>query len=202
MAVSTQTKMPTAHVGTPKVSLARRAMLLACTVQPMPNDASAVKTAKRMASHFMFKPRSRAYIGPPYMRPSLPFTRYFTASRPSAYLVAIPKMPVNQHHSTAPGPPSATAVATPTMLPVPIVAASAVARAPNWLTSPLAASSFLTDSRMPVRSLRCGTQRRMVRNRWVPSRRIIMGQSHSHPLTSEKKSLIASILLFLCFYER
>ena len=134
--VSSAMKMPTAHVGMPKVSWASNAMELACTVQPMPKEANAVKTAKSIASHFMFRPRSRAYIGPPYICPFVPFTRNFTASSPSAYLVAMPKMPVSQHHSTAPGPPNATAVATPTMFPVPMVAASAVASAPNWLTSP------------------------------------------------------------------
>ena len=64
-AVSTHTNRPTAHVGTPKVSLASNAIELAWTVQPMPNDAKAVKTAKNSASHFMPKPRSKAYIGPP-----------------------------------------------------------------------------------------------------------------------------------------
>ena len=64
-AVSTHTTMPTIHVGMPNVSLVSRAMLLACTVQPMPNDARAVKTAKSTASHFMPSPRSSAYIGPP-----------------------------------------------------------------------------------------------------------------------------------------
>ena len=64
-AVSTQTKMPMIHVGMPNVSLASRAIELACTVQPMPKEASAVKTAKITASHFMPRPRSKAYIGPP-----------------------------------------------------------------------------------------------------------------------------------------
>ena len=64
-AASKQTKMPTIHVGMPKVSLASKAIELACTVQPMPNDARAVKVANRMASHFMPNPRSKAYIGPP-----------------------------------------------------------------------------------------------------------------------------------------
>ena len=64
-AAKTQTKIPTIHVGIPNVSLANRAIEFACTVQPMPNDAKAVKVANRIASHFMPKPRSRAYIGPP-----------------------------------------------------------------------------------------------------------------------------------------
>lgn len=53
------------------------------------------------------------------------------ASRPSAYLVAMPSMPVSQHQNTAPGPPNVTAVATPMMLPVPMVPARLVARAEN-----------------------------------------------------------------------
>ena len=39
------------------------------------------------------------------------------------------KLSVSQHQRTAPGPPSAIAVPTPMILPVPIVEASAVARA-------------------------------------------------------------------------
>ena len=64
-AVSMQMAMPMIQVGMPNVSLASREMELACTVQPMPNEANAVKTAKRTASHFMPNPRSKAYIGPP-----------------------------------------------------------------------------------------------------------------------------------------
>lgn len=54
----------------------------------------------------------------------------------------------------APGPPAVIAVATPTMLPVPMVADSAVHKAPNWLMSPGASGSFVTDSLMAVGSLR------------------------------------------------
>ena len=39
--------------------------------------------------------------------------------------------------TNAPGPPIASAVATPTMLPVPMVAASAVISAENGETSPV-----------------------------------------------------------------
>ena len=87
------------------------------------------------------------------------------ASSPSEYFVAMPKTPVNQHHSTAPGPPSDTAVATPMMLPVPIVAARAVASDPNCDTSPEAPGSRVTDSRMAVKIFRCGKRRRKVRKR-------------------------------------
>lgn len=41
----------------------------------------------------------------------------------------MPRIPVIQHQKIAPGPPSATAVETPMMLPVPSVAASVVASA-------------------------------------------------------------------------
>ena len=118
------------------VSFVSVAMALACTVLPIPKAATAVNTANSTAIFFHPSPRSRAYIGPPYTFPFSFFTRYFTASSPSAYFVEMPNSPVSQHHSTAPGPPSATAVATPMMLPVPMVAASAVANAPNCDTSP------------------------------------------------------------------
>lgn len=42
----------------------------------------------------------------------------------------------NPHQNKAPGPPATTAVATPTILPVPIVADSAVQSAPKLDTSP------------------------------------------------------------------
>ena len=106
-------------------------MALACTVLPMPKAAMAVKSANKIAIHFHPNPRSNAYIGPPSIRPSGVCTRYLMASRPSAYLVEMPNTPVSQHHNTAPGPPNATAVATPMILPVPMVAANAVANAPN-----------------------------------------------------------------------
>ena len=63
-------------------------------------------------------------------------SRYFTASSPSAYLVAMPKNAATSIQKSAPGPPVPIAVATPTMLPVPIVAESAVQSAPNEETSP------------------------------------------------------------------
>ena len=43
----------------------------------------------------------------------------------------------------APGPPATTAVATPTMLPVPMVAESAVHSAPKLVTSPDPPFSFI-----------------------------------------------------------
>ena len=49
-----------------------------------------------------------------------------------------------QIQNNAPGPPAHIAVATPTMLPVPIVAERAVHKAPKEVTSPSPPSSFFT----------------------------------------------------------
>jgi hypothetical protein len=68
-------------------------------------------------------------MGPPSIVPSEVLTRYFTASTASAYLVDSRKRP---SANTQDGPAlESDRVATPTMLPVPIVAASAVASAPK-----------------------------------------------------------------------
>lgn len=98
---------------------------------PIPKAVIEVKAANNTASHFIFNPRSSTYIGPPAILPSGIFTLYLTASNASLYFVDIPKTPVNHIHNTAPGPPAATALDTPTIFPVPIVAASAVVNAPN-----------------------------------------------------------------------
>jgi hypothetical protein len=59
-----------------------------------------------------------------------------TANTASEYLVAMPSKPVIHIQNTAPGPPRVIAVATPTMLPMPTVAANAVISAAKWLMSP------------------------------------------------------------------
>ena len=53
------------------------------------------------------------------MSPWLSVVRYLMASSPSAYFVAMPKKAAIHIQKIAPGPPALTAVATPTMLPVP-----------------------------------------------------------------------------------
>ncbi len=136
IAVSAVITAPVIHGDTWNVSWASELIEFACTMQPMPKAATAVNAAKTTASQRRPRPRSSAYMGPPAMVPCGVRMRYFTASTASPYLVAMPKTPVNHIQSTAPGPPAATAVATPTMLPVPMVAASAVVSAPNCETSP------------------------------------------------------------------
>ena len=154
-------------------------MALTWVAHPIPKEAKPPKKAKIRPSQRIFNPRSRAYIAPPCIRPSLVLTRYFTAMRDSLYLVAIPKTPVSQHQRTAPGPPRAMAVPTPMIFPVPIVEARAVVRAPNWLTSPSALVSLVTDRRMAVPILRWITPVRMVMKIWVPRSKMIIHQPHT-----------------------
>ena len=70
--------------------------------------------------------------------------RYFTAKSPSENFVAMPNSAASHIQNSAPGPPATMAVATPTMLPVPIVADNAVHSAPKLVTSPSPPVSFLT----------------------------------------------------------
>ena len=78
-------------------------------------------------AHWRPRPLRITYIGPadPAARPC---RARGNARRgpPSAYLVAMPTSAVIHIQYTAPGPPSAIAVATPAMLPTPIVAARQV----------------------------------------------------------------------------
>ena len=100
----------------------------------------------------------------------------------------MPKTPVSQHQKTAPGPPSEIAVATPMIFPVPMVAARATIRAPNWLTSPPDFLSELNDIFIAVNVFRCTKPVRKVRNKCVPKSKIIMGKPHKKELKLAKKS--------------
>ena len=151
--------MPTAQIGIcGKYSVTMPHTELDWTAPPMPNEASAANNANRTATTFAqvapLKPRSRAYIAPPSMSPLWSLTRYLTEMSVSAYLVAMPRIPMIHIQNTAPTPPLTMAVATPTMLPVPMVAESAVVNAPNWLMLPCASLSFAKESLMPVKTLR------------------------------------------------
>ena len=163
----------------------RLATELACTMLPMPKEAMAVNRQNNIASHFAPNPLSSAYIGPPSISPLLVLTLNFTASSPSLYLVAMPNTPVIQHQNTAPGPPNAMAVPTPTKLPVPMVAARAVASALNALTSPLVPLSLENVSLIALNMYRCGNCSRIVRNMCVPTNRRMSGHPHSDALTFE-----------------
>mgnify|MGYP004713797299 CR=1 FL=1 len=71
------------------------------------------------------------------------FSLNLMASAHSAYFVEIPNAAAIHIQTSAPGPPSTMAVATPTILPVPIVPASAVIKAENGEISPSPLSVFL-----------------------------------------------------------
>lgn len=55
--------------------------------------------------------------------------------------MAMPTQAVSHIQKTAPGPPSVMAVATPAMLPVPMVAAKAMESAPKGVACPCAPGS-------------------------------------------------------------
>ena len=135
-ATMTARTSPEIQFGTAKVLWTIAAMALVCTRLPVPSTAMAATTLKNTAIQRHFRPRRMVYMGPPWTSPLRSRTRYFTASSDSAYFVDMPKIPVTMHQNTAPGPPMQTAVATPTMLPVPIVEASATANAAKGDTFP------------------------------------------------------------------
>ena len=118
-------------------------------MQPIPKAPAAPSAANAIPAQGRLSPRSSTYMAPPSISPVPLRTRYRTARSVSAYRVAIPKRPLSHIHSTAPGPPRATAVPTPMMFPVPTEALRAVARAAKGLTSPAASGSRDNDSRMP-----------------------------------------------------
>ena len=195
IATSATTTMPTSHCGMAAPSMSdvlysASASEFDWVEAPMPNAASdanrANSTASTRPSFLFLKPRSSAYIAPPSILPEWSFTRYFTPMNTSEYLVAMPRMPVIHIQKMAPGPPNRRPVPTPTMLPVPMVAASAVVSAPNWVMSPSASdgSSLVTDSLMPVPSLRWMNPVRIVMKMCVPSRSKIMMGPHTKPSTA------------------
>ena len=108
---------------------------LCCTeklLRKMPRDAptaNRANTAPSLPPCFRPKAASSAYMGPPTHWPCRSRRRYRTARKLSAKMVAMPNRADSSIHTNAPGPPAARAVATPTMFPVPMLAARAVIRA-------------------------------------------------------------------------
>ena len=145
---------PLSHGGMENVVCSEAAIELDCVRLPIPKEA---KTAKKAKSHpsteptlLLGKPCFMVYIGPPAISPFAPAVRYFKESIHSLNFVVSPNAAEIHIHTRAPGPPDTIAVATPTMLPVPIVAASAVVSAPNGETSPAPCfwrASLLSTSR-------------------------------------------------------
>ena len=113
------------------------------------------------------------------MCPSSFTSRYLIASIHSAYFVAVPRIAANHIQKRAPGPPAAMAVATPTMLPVPIVAERAVHNAEKPESSP--APSFFLKIPLKARpSFENWIPREaIVRIRPVARIRMIVGRPHT-----------------------
>ena len=117
------------------------------------------------------------YIGPPLISPFSFTSRYLIASIHSLNLEVKPNAAEIHIHTSAPGPPETIAVATPTIFPVPIVAARAVVSAENGETSP-SPLLFVRASLLRVlfsaypRFLHVRNLVRIVRNIPVPTSRI------------------------------
>ena len=132
--------IPVAVTGMLNVELRAVEIEFACVRFPIPNEATTAKSAKShpsMAPAFLcLNAFFIVYIGPPDISHFSFTSRYFMASMHSLNLDVIPKAAESHIHTNAPGPPETIAVATPTILPVPIVAARAVVSAENGETSP------------------------------------------------------------------
>ena len=173
-------------------------MALACTALPVPMAAMAAKSANSTAMAFAQRgtfplfanARSQAYMAPPSISPLWSFTRYFTDTNTSAYFVAMPKMPAIHIQKTAPGPPAIMAVATPTIEPVPMVAASAVESAPKFEMSPSAPLSLTHDSLIACGSRRWIKPRRNVRKMCEPKSKAIIAGPQTMPSRVESSSSI------------
>ena len=116
----------------PKASCMPAAMELPWARLPMPKEAKMVNRVNAAARNLPKRPPTpvlKYSCGPPCCLPFLSVVRKRTPRYASEYFDAMPTMPVSQIQNSAPGPPMEIAVATPTMLPVPTVAARAVVSA-------------------------------------------------------------------------
>src|SRR5688500_12964667 len=76
--------------------------------------------------HLLFNDYGITYIGPPCISPRESLPLYITDRVLVKKLVDIPTIAVTHIQNNAPGPPIEMAAATPAMLPIPTVDASAV----------------------------------------------------------------------------
>ena len=139
--VMTVMMMPLISLETPNVALTAVLMEFAWVMLPMPKEAMTAKRAKRkpikMPAFLFLKPFFIVNIGPPFISPFAFTSRNLKPSMHSENFVDRPKQAEIHIQTRAPGPPANIAVATPTIFPVPIVAARAVISAEKGETSPL-----------------------------------------------------------------
>ncbi len=131
---------------------------------------------------------------PPSTFPSGRISRYFWPSVTSVNLAVIPKRPATIIQKVAPGPPTATAIATPAMLPRPTVAESAADSAWKWLTSPTSAGLLyfprVTFSACPNARMLMNPIRKVKNTAPITSQSTTSGStwSGSQNITSQKKT--------------
>ena len=147
--VSSAVTQPTASRSQPKAASSAAAMELDCTRSPPPREARTQKKENSSAVPRLWRPCSMYSMGPPCHPPSGARRRYRMERSFSTHPVIIPRKADAHIQNTAPGPPKKIAVATPAMLPVPMVDARAVERAWIWL-SPLPCSRRLRRKREPT----------------------------------------------------
>lgn len=130
--------IPVTHVGTLKVECKAPAIEFPVSCfrfQKKQLLQTEQKPCQNSAKRLIFQTFFIVYIGPPLISPLAFISRYLIASMHSLNLEVRPNAAEIHIHTRAPGPPDTIAVATPTILPVPIVAASAVVSAENGETS-------------------------------------------------------------------
>ena len=185
---------PTIAGGAPNVLFKASEIEFACVIFPIPKEAITAKIAKSIPSTaptFLFlKPFFIVYIGPPDISPRSLTSLYLIANIHSENLEDNPKQAEIHIQTNAPAPPETIAVATPTIFPVPIVAAKAVVNAENGDTSPFPLL-FVLDSLLNVfliaqgRFLQVKKLQRIVKRIPVPTRRTSITGPHTKASTSD-----------------
>ena len=185
----------------PKLDSNAELIEFACVMLPIPNEAHTANSANSVAMSLPKVPPIPffiAYIGPPAISPTEFVSRYLTARTDSAYLVDKPNAALIHIQTIAPGPPSTIAVDTPTILPVPTVALSAVISDWNGDRSPcLSALCCMIIFIAYIKFIHGRNFSRNVRNMPVPTRNasIIGPQTKSFTsVNSCDKSIKISLL--------
>ena len=139
-------------------------------------------------------------MGPPTHSPVSLRSRKCTARVTSANLVHMPSSAEHHIQNTAPGPPMAMAPATPAMLPVPTVPASAVHTAWKGVMAPSEAS-FLRNMRPMVVLMVYGNLRickkpvRTLSSKPTPMMHTMAGTPQIKLLTAVLTAVIVSIII-------
>ena len=131
--------------------------------------------------------------------PVFAHTIFNVIERSAKYMAAFINGAVLDGQYSAPAPPATSAVATPTILPVPMVADRAVQRAAKLLTSPWPSFSFWNMYLQAMPSLwNWIPRRRMVKKIPVARIRTIRGTPHTKPSSQFRNALtLLNIILTL-----